>query len=121
MLGYYPLSIVVHGMALNITVHSYAGHLDFGLVACARAVPDLAPLADAICEEHAALKALAAQTLLGPVKAAPRASTADNTVSKSAAKAVAKAKTKAKVAAAPTPKTAARKATTSTRPARGDA
>ena len=67
MLGYYPLSIVVHGMALNITVHSYAGQLDFGLIACARAVADLTPLAQAIEAEHIELKALAAQRLLGPV------------------------------------------------------
>lgn len=80
MLGYYPLSIVVHGMALNITVHSYAGQLDFGLVACARAVADLAPLAQAIEAEHVELKALAAHRLLGPVshskkpaKATPKA------------------------------------------------
>jgi len=67
MLGYYPLSIVVHGMALNITVHSYAGQLDFGLIACARAVTDLAPLAQAIEAEHIELKAMAAHRLLGPV------------------------------------------------------
>jgi diacylglycerol O-acyltransferase / wax synthase len=66
MLGYYPLSIVVHGMALNITVHSYAGQLDFGLIACAQAVADLGPLAKALSVEHAELKALAAQRLLGP-------------------------------------------------------
>ncbi len=66
MLGYYPLSIVVHGMALNITVHSYAGQLDFGLIACARAVADLTPLAQALEAEHIELKALAAHRLLGP-------------------------------------------------------
>lgn len=71
MLGYYPLSIVVHGMALNITVHSYAGQLDFGLIACARAVADLAPLAHAIEAEHVELKALAAHRLLGPAIKTP--------------------------------------------------
>jgi diacylglycerol O-acyltransferase len=34
----YPLSIVVHGVALNITVQSYRGQLCFGLIACRRAV-----------------------------------------------------------------------------------
>ena len=31
---YYPVSIVTHGLGLNITVQSYAGHLEFGLTAC---------------------------------------------------------------------------------------
>ncbi len=31
---YYPVSIVTHGLALNITVQSYAGNLEFGLTAC---------------------------------------------------------------------------------------
>ncbi len=45
MLDYYPLSIVVHGVALNITVQSYMGQLCFGLIACRRAVPDVRELA----------------------------------------------------------------------------
>ena len=31
---YYPVSIVTHGLAFNITVQSYAGSLEFGLTAC---------------------------------------------------------------------------------------
>ncbi len=31
---YYPISIVTHGLALNITVQSYAGSLEFGITAC---------------------------------------------------------------------------------------
>jgi diacylglycerol O-acyltransferase / wax synthase len=45
MTGLYPLSIVVHGVALNITVQSYLGQLCFGLIACRRAVPDVGELA----------------------------------------------------------------------------
>ncbi len=45
MTGLYPLSIVVHGVALNITVQSYLGQLCFGLIACRRALPDVAELA----------------------------------------------------------------------------
>jgi WS/DGAT/MGAT family acyltransferase len=37
----YPMSIPVHGMALNITVESYDGHLDFGFIGCRDAVPSL--------------------------------------------------------------------------------
>jgi WS/DGAT/MGAT family acyltransferase len=46
MAGLYPLSIVVHGVALNITVQSYMGQLCFGLIACRRAMPDVKELAD---------------------------------------------------------------------------
>ncbi len=38
MVHYYPVSIPYHGSALNITVHSYAGLLEFGLTACRRVV-----------------------------------------------------------------------------------
>ena len=34
--NFYPVSIPYHGMAINITVQSYAGQLEFGLTACRR-------------------------------------------------------------------------------------
>ena len=48
MLTNYPTSIIMHGMALNITVQSYDRSLDFGLMADALAMPDVRELADAI-------------------------------------------------------------------------
>ena len=36
MLHYHPLSVVTHGLGLNITVQSYCDTLDFGLISCAR-------------------------------------------------------------------------------------
>ena len=48
MLTNYPASIVVHGLALNITVQSYDQSLDFGLMADAQAMPDVKDLADAL-------------------------------------------------------------------------
>jgi diacylglycerol O-acyltransferase / wax synthase len=45
MLSYYPVSIVTHSVALNVTVQSYNGSLDFGLIACRKAMPDLPELA----------------------------------------------------------------------------
>ena len=33
MLAHYPVSVITDGMGLNITVMSYCGHLDFGIVA----------------------------------------------------------------------------------------
>jgi diacylglycerol O-acyltransferase len=41
MSGVYPLSIPYEGQALNITVTSYAGQLEFGLTGCRRTVPHL--------------------------------------------------------------------------------
>jgi WS/DGAT/MGAT family acyltransferase len=48
MLTNYPCSIVVHGVALNITVQSYDQSLDFGLMADAAAMPEVRDLADSI-------------------------------------------------------------------------
>jgi WS/DGAT/MGAT family acyltransferase len=52
IISYYPVSIPAHGMALNVTVQSYNGRLDYGLIGCRRAVPDIAELADALLAEH---------------------------------------------------------------------
>lgn len=59
----YPVSIAVHGIALNITVQSYMDKLDFGLVADARAVPDIDHLGDLMIEALSELKE-AAQALV---------------------------------------------------------
>jgi len=48
MLTNYPASIIVHGLALNITVQSYDQSLDFGLMADAQAMPDVRELGDAL-------------------------------------------------------------------------
>ena len=52
IISYYPVSIPAHGMALNVTVQSYNGRLDYGLTACRRALPDIMELADALLAEH---------------------------------------------------------------------
>jgi diacylglycerol O-acyltransferase len=44
--GMYPLSIVSHGQALNITVTSVGESLDFGIVCCRRSVPRAQRLID---------------------------------------------------------------------------
>ncbi|MFY8087478.1 MAG: wax ester/triacylglycerol synthase family O-acyltransferase [Rubrivivax sp.] len=48
MLTNYPTSIVVHGIALNITVQSFDRSMDFGLMADAKALPDVKELAAAL-------------------------------------------------------------------------
>jgi diacylglycerol O-acyltransferase / wax synthase len=56
MASYYPLSIVVHGIALNITVESYNGSLDFGLIACRRAIPKVSNIVKYLIKSHEELK-----------------------------------------------------------------
>jgi diacylglycerol O-acyltransferase len=55
VLTLYPVSIPTHGMALNLTVQSYCGSLDFGLTACRKTVPELRKLADYLDESLAEL------------------------------------------------------------------
>jgi WS/DGAT/MGAT family acyltransferase len=62
MLTYWPASIVEHGLGLNITVQSYCGSLDFGLVAAKKAVPDVGLIAAGLREAHAELLGLHAGT-----------------------------------------------------------
>ena len=59
MLSNCPTSIVMHGMALNITVQSYDKSMDFGLMADAQAMPDPRALADALRVAMDDLRALA--------------------------------------------------------------
>ena len=41
MLSYIPVSAIADTQGLNMTIMSYNGRCDFGLVACRDAVPDL--------------------------------------------------------------------------------
>ena len=47
----YPISVITDGMGLNITVMSYCGHLDFGLIADRSQMPDVALLMGWLREE----------------------------------------------------------------------
>ena len=114
MLTYYPASIVVHGVALNITVQSYNGALDFGLTACRKAMPDLAHLAQDMLAAHRELLATVKdEASPGAAPAADAAATAKRparksggTVARPARKSVSRT---AKSAAAKAPKPAAAK------------
>ena len=71
MTDYYPLSIVVHGVALNITVQSHVDQLCFGLIACRRAVPDVHELGQQLHRAMQTLRSLvAAPALSAPEKKA---------------------------------------------------
>lgn len=62
MKHYYPVSTVVDGQGLNITVQSYLDTLDFGLVACRELVADLDDLADLCVDEVRSMLAATAPT-----------------------------------------------------------
>lgn len=47
-LTFHPLSIIMHGLALNITIQTYAGHVDFGIIADKKALPHANDLAKAV-------------------------------------------------------------------------
>lgn len=59
VLAMFPVSIPIHGIALNITVQSYQDRLDFGITADRRAVPDIDHLGDLLITAMAELKAAA--------------------------------------------------------------
>ncbi|MFI0163332.1 wax ester/triacylglycerol synthase family O-acyltransferase [Streptomyces sp. NPDC017095] len=56
----YPLAPLAPGQALAVAISTYRGRVHYGLVADARAVPDLDRLARAVTAELAALRALCA-------------------------------------------------------------
>jgi diacylglycerol O-acyltransferase / wax synthase len=62
LLTWWPLSIVEHGLGLNVTVQSYAGSLDFGVVAARDALRDPAAFAGAMREAFTELQALHGRT-----------------------------------------------------------
>lgn len=78
--SYVPVSIPAHGMALNVTVQSYNGSMEFGLTACRRALPDVADLADHMVREVKVLARATAEAAAGaavpspvaPAEAAPK-------------------------------------------------
>jgi len=68
-LTFHPLSIVMHGLGLNITIQTYADHVDFGIVAGKKALPHAQDLAQAIEAAFEQARGLMA----GPAAAAPKA------------------------------------------------
>ena len=58
LLHFYPVSAIVDGIGLNITVQSYNGNLDFGFVCDRDLVPDVWLMADLLQESMAELLTL---------------------------------------------------------------
>ena len=98
----YPVSIPYHGMALNITLQGYNGWLDFGLIGCRRAMPDIENLAGYMQAAHKELlqrsrELVPATPTKAPAKAATKkAKPAAKSKKRAAAKKPAKAKARAK-------------------------
>jgi len=63
------VSIVEHGLGLNITLQSYAGSLDFGILAARVGMPDARPVARGLFEALAEL-AEATDKAVTPAKGA---------------------------------------------------
>jgi diacylglycerol O-acyltransferase len=60
VVGSYPMSILMDGQALNITLCSQGGRLDFGILGCRNAMPDIELLAQYVGDAFEELKELAA-------------------------------------------------------------
>jgi len=58
----YPVSAINDGVGLNITVQSYDGNLDFGLVACRELVPDVWEIMDYLRDALEELKEAAKES-----------------------------------------------------------
>ena len=110
MMTNYPTSIVVHGMALNVTVQSFDKHMDFGMMADATAMPDVARYAEAVRAAYADLQMLPPETEPAP---APAPAKKRPTTTRPAAK-----KTSAKPSAKGAPKAATKSASAPARKSR---
>jgi WS/DGAT/MGAT family acyltransferase len=122
--SYYPVSIASHGTALNVTVQSYNGRMDYGLIACRRAVPDITEIGDYMLAEHKLLMDLtqthpaAAGAAPAKAAAAPEPAPVVKAAAKPAAKAAPKAVPKPAAKKVAAKKPAAVKTTAAKAPAR---
>lgn len=60
MVGSYPMSILMDGQALNITLCSHGNQLDFGILGCRNAMPDIELLAQYVRDAFEELRTIAA-------------------------------------------------------------
>jgi diacylglycerol O-acyltransferase / wax synthase len=93
LLATYPVSIVTHGQAINITCQSYAGDMDFGFTGCHSTVPHMQRVAVHAGEAFEELERL----ILGPKpsKRAPKAAASKTASGKAAPRKGTPAKTSA--------------------------
>ncbi len=91
--GSYPLSIVVDGMAMNITLVTYGQNVDFGIIACRRSIPQVQRIIDYMEDSLVELEEAAG---LSPTPDEPRERPARNAKAKPKAKTKPRAKPKAR-------------------------
>ncbi|GIX35639.1 MAG: putative diacyglycerol O-acyltransferase [Lysobacteraceae bacterium] len=101
----YPVSLVTHGQALNITCQSYAGHLNFGFTGCRDSLPHMQRVATFTGEALAELEL----ALLAPQRARPSAGTAAAPLRTKTTRAKAPARKRASAASSPAKAGKARK------------
>jgi len=99
MLANYPTSIVVHGVALNITVQTYDQSLEFGLIACGEAMPEVAELARHVQAAFEEFEALPARIEIEATPSAPTPAAKRVAKAKPARKPVTKATSPARASA----------------------
>ncbi|MDX1735537.1 MAG: wax ester/triacylglycerol synthase family O-acyltransferase [Halioglobus sp.] len=102
--GSYPASIITDGIAINITLLTYDTHVDFGIIACRRSVPQVQRLIDYMEDSLAELEDAAGLRRAARRK---RAATARGAKKKTASKSRPKSGAKAKSASAGRKKPAA--------------
>ncbi|TXH59899.1 MAG: wax ester/triacylglycerol synthase family O-acyltransferase [Burkholderiaceae bacterium] len=102
MVTNYPASIVVHGVALNVTVQTYNESLDIGVMACAEAMPEVAEFAAQIETAFEEFRALPVAAPAEPVAQEKKVVATKAPAKKAAVK-------KAAVKKSPAKKTAAKK------------
>lgn len=76
MIGSYPMSILMDGQALNITLCSHGNQLDFGILGCRNAMPDIEVLGQYVGDAFLELRAIAASmesAAQAPTKQKPKA------------------------------------------------
>lgn len=87
-LTFHPLSIILHGLALNITIQTYADHVDFGIIADKKALPHARDLAKAIEDAFTEAQALMAAPVAPEKPQKPAKPAARKVAKKAAVKAV---------------------------------
>ncbi len=86
LVAQYPLSMLIDGLALNITITRHADRLDFGLLACRQALPDVGALADYLDDAFTELKAALTSPPMGAAKKKKGAAPKEETTAKTPAK-----------------------------------
>lgn len=101
VLSYWPMLILTHGQGLAMSVHTYAGSMEWGVVGCRRAVPDAPAIAGDLLASFEALKQSVLSAPAEAAAAAPARTRKPRAAAKPAAAAEPAAKSRPAAAAEP--------------------